>query len=409
VYKAAGRRSLGPAMAAYAALAYLLGDQADAAREMMGEIRAYKALDKSNWMRQDQAAFVTLTQYDELQQRDAVPEAIRAWSLLSLSIAMSIFMRCTLWMDDATAAQFAAMLEGIAPLCDADAKAKSLMSVAQMYAQREQPGPGLTACALGLALEAEAEVAAAAAVRGEQGHDVGATPAAAAAALSRSPLPAMTPHAAFGTVPMLHYLAAHMHAASGDLRRAEMSLEASVASTTKEMLLHHFLNFKSSRLRAMLGLQLAEAYERLTIPARKHALIAITLSRPTPIARSSELVDDKTGTEAVLPSAAAATAAAEPAGAVSAEWDWALEARDVEYAVRFVPAEHGAAPIEVVPTTRHLASNGPVEGRFTLPDSCAAGMLELSFSNTYSMLRTKMITYKLTLPDGVSSPTPQLV
>ena len=83
-----------------------------------------------------------------------------------------------------------------------------------------------------------------------------------------------------------------------------------------------------------------------------------------------------------------------------AEWDWALEGREVDFSVTFTPDAAGSSTVTVAKSARHLASDGPVEGRFALPDGCAGGMLRLEFSNYFSYLRQKVVNYRLSLPDG---------
>ena len=154
---------------------------------------------------------------------------------------------------------------------------------------------------------------------------------------------------------------------------------------------------------------MADAYEALALPAGKKAVFAIAIAQPAE--------------EPPAGAAAAGAAATAPPPKVVVEWDWAVEAYDVEWSVRFTPAaagargggggnggggSGGAAPggYDVVATTRHAASSGPAEGRFELPEGCAAGVLELTLSNGYSMLRSKSLTWKLVTPKGVAAPKP---
>lgn len=82
-------------------------------------------------------------------------------------------------------------------------------------------------------------------------------------------------------------------------------------------------------------------------------------------------------------------------------WDWYLEERDIDFGARFVPSVKSRPPIEVVLNTRHDAGS-PVLGSFCLPAGCEGGTLELTFSNVYSYLRGKVVTYKLKLPSNAS-------
>ena len=225
VYKAAGRRSLAPAMAMNAAHCHIISGDLEAAAAMMEEVAAYRALNKTNWVPQDRVAFRVL---GEFEARHAAGEggneaAMKAWSLLHQGTAMCIFQRCTLWMDDAAANAFAAMLDG-AQYTSADDRAKAAMVIAQMHAQRGELVEGLAVCAAGLALGSELGEAS----------------------------------SSFGTMPMLHYLHAHLLVSKGELHKAEVALQACHAATARGMVLAHFLSFKTARLRRALGLQLSQ-------------------------------------------------------------------------------------------------------------------------------------------------------
>ena len=79
----------------------------------------------------------------------------------------------------------------------------------------------------------------------------------------------------------------------------------------------------------------------------------------------------------------------------------------MEFSARLMPS--GASPVEVAPITRHDVSEGPVEGHYELPEGIDLGVLELTFSNYYSYLRSKTLTYRLMLPAGVPEPKPHIV
>jgi len=164
------------------------------------------------------------------------------------------------------------------------------------------------------------------------------------------------------------------------------------------MVLHHFLTFKMGRLRRVLGLQLSEAYERLTLSAGRKAVLAIAIAAPPP---------RNPPPAGLAADAGAADAVPCEDGSLSVEWDWAVEGLDIDFSARFVPS--GGVAVEVVPVTRHSSSAGPVEGQFMAPPGCERGVLEITFSNYYSYLRSKTVSYRLTLPDGVTAPTPRIV
>ena len=135
---------------------------------------------------------------------------------------------------------------------------------------------------------------------------------------------------------------------------------------------------------------------QLTLSAGRKAVLAIAIAVPPP----------RNPPPGVVAADAGAAAPCED-GTLSVEWDWAVEGLDVDFGARFVPS--GGVAVEVVPVTRHFSSVGPVEGQFVVPPGCKRGVLEITFSNYYSYLRSKTVSYRLTLPDGVTAPTPRIV
>jgi len=90
----------------------------------------------------------------------------------------------------------------------------------------------------------------------------------------------------------------------------------------------------------------------------------------------------------------------------AAQWDWALETRDVDFSATFTPDDGGSAPspTPIAQETRYLASEGPVEGRFALPPGSAGGTLRLCWSNYFSFVRGKTLSYRLELPPDADTP-----
>ena len=127
--------------------------------------------------------------------------------------------------------------------------------------------------------------------------------------------------------------------------------------------------FKAARLRRALGLIVADNYEPLALGAGRRAILSVRM---------------KGG---------------------HAEWDWALESRDVDFSATFSP-DGGGPAVTITPDTRHSATDGPIEGRYALPAGCEGGTLHLQWSNAYSYLRGKSISYRLVLPDGSEVPQP---
>lgn len=357
IYKASGRRSLGPSMAMYAAQCFCIdgGDGCEeAVARMMGEVATYKELDKSNWPRPDNMMFQLHGEY-----ADGSVDNLPGWSLLHIATTMAITMRCTLWMNSDVAGRFVALLDGAGYDKDPDDAARAVVCIAQLHTHQGSIDTGLARCTKGLDL---------APLLGESSRK-------------------------FGTLPMLHYLAAHLHCAAGALHRAEVCLGSSVGTTDGDMDLQHYLSFKTSQLGRIVKKRLEDTYVRLALPAGKKAMLTIDLSsRPTAATGDDANDDEDTNT-------------------FSVRWDWSLEGRDVDFYARFLPrattpvveGEQEQLPLDIVPKTRHSAGNGPVEGAFCLPDGCEGGVLELLFSNQHSYLRGKVVTYKLVLPPNTTA------
>jgi len=354
IYKAAGRRSLGPAMAVSAAHCYCIarkGGAEDDVKRMMDEVAVYKEMDKSNWVRSDRQAFKIYDEYvDRTTDGKEDPDDLRSWSLLHLATGMALVMRCTLWMSPHKATQFVALLDGAGYESIPDEMARAAVCVAQVHAHQGNVDAGLARCTTGLDL----------------------VPALGRASME------------FGTVPMLHYLAGHLHCVAGSAHEAEACLRRSVDATTTDMVLHNYLSFKTSQLRRRVRDLIEEAYVRVDVPAGRKVRLSIGLSRHSSEGSGSGGADD---------------AEDEPIGV---SWDWCLDERDIDFGARFVPSvKSSRPPIEVVSNGRHDAGS-PVRGSFCLPAGCEGGTLELTFSNVYSYLRGKVVTYKLVLPPNVS-------
>ena len=172
---------------------------------------------------------------------------------------------------------------------------------------------------------------------------------------------------------MLHCIAAQLYAKGGEPHKAEQELQAidAAGSGQSSYIMQNHASFKAARLRRSLGLIIADAYQHLSLPAGRRAELTVRISGP-------------------------------------AEWDWALEGRDVDYSATFTP-DKAAKPsrwpaVVITPETRHEAAAGPVEGRCALPDGCESGVLVLSWSNAHSYLRSKALTYRVQLANGAEAP-----
>jgi len=110
--------------------------------------------------------------------------------------------------------------------------------------------------------------------------------------------------------------------------------------------------------------------------------------------------------------AAGGSGAADAAGErLAVEWDWAVDERDVEFSVSFLPAAHVVSPVdeEVRAPTMHTAEAGPVEGRFEAQRG-RTGVLRLRWSNRHAWAvdpRTKALSYKVSCSPTGAAVVPQ--
>eukprot|EP00565_Helicotheca_tamesis_P005358 CAMPEP_0185735250 /NCGR_PEP_ID=MMETSP1171-20130828/24688_1 /TAXON_ID=374046 /ORGANISM="Helicotheca tamensis, Strain CCMP826" /LENGTH=693 /DNA_ID=CAMNT_0028405473 /DNA_START=3 /DNA_END=2084 /DNA_ORIENTATION=+ len=344
IYKAAGRRSLGPSMAMKAAQCYFIAggsSSKESVERMLEEVATYEAMEKSNWPSSDRQSFREYKEYEELfgmnaaankdESDDLLQKKKASWCLLKVSIGMVIMMRCTLWMSPDQASQFEKMLDEGGYESNPDDEALKNMCLAKMHSHQNAIEPGLSRCEAGLSLSSQV---------GESSHK-------------------------FGTVAMLHYLVGHFNHLKGKIRLAEASLSnITEQHVTKDVVLHHYLSFKTSQLKGRIKRTIEEEYEDLNVSAGKKAVIYIEMQDSSDI---------------------------------TVEWDWFLADRDIDFDVRFKP-KSGNYESEVVPVVRKSYENGHVEGSFRLEGGKAGDVLQLTFSNAYSYLRGKVVTYKVKFP-----------
>ena len=180
-------------------------------------------------------------------------------------------------------------------------------------------------------------------------------------------------------------LEAQLHARMEEPARAKGSLDALGRYTRKHVMAQH-VAFKTARLRRALGGMLSAKYDSMTVPAGYRASLSVHVQ--------PRGADDAASGESAPPSGGASD--------VIVDWDWALEGREIDFSVTFTADGASAKPLVVVPEARHVASDGPIEGRFVLPDGCT-GVLRLEWSNYFSYLRQRVVNYRVGLPDGCSA------
>lgn len=271
-------------------------------------------------------------------------------------------------MADAQAAGFLALLDAQG-FEGANERARVALVCATVHVQRGEVVAGLARCKAGLALEDD---------------------------LSE-------PATAWGVAPMLHFLQAKLHALGGAPLEAAAPLDA-CARYGRKYSVYHLVSFKSATLRRELGLRLAEAYEQLNIAAAHSATLAILVRPP------GECGEEDGGDEAAQASeAAAAVEDGAAQGQPTVKWDWSLAGYELDFSARFEPS--GAGEPRAVAFTRRCAScDGPFEGSFTLPkEATGGGVLTLVWSNYFSYVRGKQLSYRIAMPRGTGeAPEPQL-
>lgn len=153
-------------------------------------------------------------------------------------------------------------------------------------------------------------------------------------------------------------------------------------ATPKGYLAYYLVAFKMGRLRARLGLEIAQAYSSVDVPAGRSAKVAVRIGDDT----------DAAGADAV---------AVGGGGARTIEWDWSIEHYEVDFSASWTA--DGGRPELISPDARHAAADGPVEGRLDVPRG-GAGTLTLRWSNEFSYVRAKAVSYRLVLPGSMRAP-----
>mmetsp|Transcript_67575 Transcript_67575/g.100213 ORF Transcript_67575/g.100213 Transcript_67575/m.100213 type:complete len:394 (-) Transcript_67575:158-1339(-) len=338
IYKAAGRRSLGPSMAMKAAQCYIISDKPGSKENierMVAEVTTYKEMDKSNWGSPDRQSFREHSEYEDLfggnNGDDSVLQKQKAsWSLLKIAAGMTIVQRCTIWMSPEEALTFAKMIDEMGFESNPDDALLAHASIALMHSHQHSIGLGIARCKKALKLSSQV---------GE-------------------------PTRKFGTIQMLHNLAGHFYVLKGKIQLAQDSLASAELNVTKDVVLHHYLSFKNSQLRSKIKTTIEEEFEKLYVPAGKVAVITIE---------------------------------SQDSSRFNVGWDWFLQDRDIDFNVRFKP-KGGKYQRDIVKKTRQTAESRHVEGSFASEGGEGGDILELTFSNKYSFLRGKTIIYKLDFP-----------
>ena len=429
VYRAAGRRSLSPAMAVFSALCRLVSGEEEEARAMMEVVDGYRALEKKNWQRQDRLAFRLLAQFRGEQEpaAAALPSvgaggggtaAAAAAAAAASAAASSAAAAARGWASWATLAAASAGPSlagdskcgggaggggggganggggsgdsgsggggsngGCRPPPNVRSWALLELSVVMTVAMRCSWWMGETQCDGFIALLKSLELVTAddraqRAMILAQFHSHRRQPheslkhCAEGLQLEGQLDPASASTVQWGVAPMMHCISAQQHAALDAPHKAEASLQA--LSGYANYTAQGMVSFKTTRLRRALGLMVQQSFEQLALPAGYKATLLLRM---------------------------------EQGAAATVSWDWALESRDVDFSAAFQP-DGGGAQVTIAAQTRHVVADGPGEGKFVLPEGCSAGSLTLEWSNCHSYLRAKSVAYRMVLSNGEEPPKP---
>jgi len=155
-----------------------------------------------------------------------------------------------------------------------------------------------------------------------------------------------------GYIQYMHFVVASCQCHTARLGEAQDTLRK-LDALSRDHQLYYSVLMKTTQLSRRLGVEMKDAYLEVAVPSRSTQVF-----------------------EAKIPS---------DLGLV--EWDWTLEDYSISFSATFVPAD-GSASVNIQSVEKHESTEGPVMYRF---ETASAGKLELSFDNTFSILRSKKV------------------
>lgn len=343
VYIKANRRSMVPYMAAFSLLSYLqsVEDEADhrekakeKAKEMYALLGKYRRMKKKSWGKQDLFAFRVYKSFTDYETR-------QPWTLVELVLIIVLQIRITWWMSMAQLESLQAQLtaefsarEKAGKMTD-DARVEYYLCLTEFEMHKGNSDKALDCAAQGLSFEKGLS---------KEGRKEGA-------------------------VPMIHYMAAMIHANRGDLERAKAGLKR-LRSYGTHYAFHALIFLKAIVLAQKLGEDFVQDYEQLSVGARTKESAVFQVASPA---------EDR-----------------------PIEWSWYVEKHTIRFRAAYVPVGQGE-PILIQSIGQHDSENKHVIGEYkpTQP-----GKLELTWDNAFSRLRSKSVHFKVNIPE-VAVATPE--
>jgi len=160
-----------------------------------------------------------------------------------------------------------------------------------------------------------------------------------------------------GCVHFLHLTAAYAHHAMGAPSAAKDKL-TKLAALSNAHFFQKAIDFKATHLQRLVGIEMEEQYKEIVVPARNRVRFAIAV----------------------------------PAGVEAVKWDWALAEYTLSFVATFQPQTPGANRFRVQDVDQHSAEKGPWSG---ILEAAHPGLLELVFDNSFSVLRSKDVRYRI--------------
>jgi len=354
VYEKVGRRSMVPFMAAYTLLCKLQSaaegidedTSMNEAKEMVAILKKYKAMKKSDWGRQDTFGFEIMEKYQDFEENGASDDKKgrkkgffkrsgdkkEAFSKWPLLNIMEIIVL----QIRSTWWMDQAGLENLQ---------------AKLFAEMESQDPPIDdklramMCTMDLFRQMG---------KLEDSLKVYDEALALESKITKE-------GKSFGAVPMMHFFAAQLFHIKGDLAKAR-SIIQKVKSYGTNYDLHPLIVLKLTNLQRAIGLDLDEDFESLDIPAgqKKTIEIAITPNMESPFVR----------------------------------WFWVVKKHNISFQATF-QAEGSSEPT-ILQTVGKKEEEILTEGEFSIDEeNPVTGTLKLSFDNSFSILRSKTVKFRI--------------
>jgi len=351
VYIEVGRRSMVPAMSAFSLICFaqsaIEGKDVEDSKlqfeEMLERLEEYRSMKKKNWQRQDAWGFEILERYrpnaaeKKKKKKKKKKYITSAWPLLDLVKLMVLQIRCSWWMKH----------ESLDNLLEKLRKAEDKRKNEGKLTPDERVQVEM--CCMEILSQKKDTVGVMKAYQdgiglkddlSKEGKELGA-------------------------IPVMHYLAAQFHHLSGDLGAAKFYLNK-VKQCGTNYKFHALLMLKIVVLERSLGIEIEHDFEKVEIPSGKTKSLVIDIPR-----------------EIEVP---------------FVNWFWLVKKHTVNFEAKFFPA-NGDAEIELQSIEHRQANEDDdmTAGELST-EGLGAGRLILKWDNTFSILRSKSVKYRISPP-----------